>query len=297
MNVQAYLKKVKELEALCYEQEKIIYRIQAAMKKLSSPVLEKLKNYEVVYETPGPIYILLIWISCGILAFVPAGIIYVLLDLFGIKIKFLLVFVITTTVPTLCSLFADAHKNNIHIKNNEEIEKENHQISYRNSKAVSINKQKMDTLGLQLKKTENNLIKTRKLLNELYNWNIIHPKYRNFVAVCSLYEYYSTGRCSQLTGHEGGYNIYENEVRLNFIINKLDIVIQKLEAIKNNQYELYTAIVQSNQNFNKVSGCLENLVSHTEEIKNLTILNEYNSRITASNTETIKWIQTFDHIL
>lgn len=60
-------KKVKELEVSFYEQEKVIYRIQVAMKKLCSPVLEQLKSYEVVYETPDLIYIFLIWISCGIL--------------------------------------------------------------------------------------------------------------------------------------------------------------------------------------------------------------------------------------
>ncbi len=51
------------------------------------------------------------------------------------------------------------------------------------------------------------------------------------------------GRCVAFEGHEGAYNIYENEIRLNVVIQKLDDVIQKLDQIQDNQY--ICCIVQS----------------------------------------------------
>lgn len=90
------------------------------------------------------------------------------------------------------------------------------------------------------------LSETRNVLSRLYESNIIYPKYRNMVAMCSIYEYFATGRCTELTGPNGAYNLYESELRQNTIINKLDTIINQLEAIKNNQYMLYTEMVKTN---------------------------------------------------
>lgn len=87
--------------------------------------------------------------------------------------------------------------------------------------------------------------KTR--LSEIYEKNIVFPKYRNLVALSSLYEYICAGRCDALEGHEGGYNIYETEVRLDRIVTQLDMVIARLDAIRNNQFVLFSAIQEINQ--------------------------------------------------
>lgn len=96
------------------------------------------------------------------------------------------------------------------------------------------------------------LEKSQERLRSIYNKNIIFPKYRNLVAVCSLYEYICAGRCSTLEGHEGAYNIYETEMRLDRIITQLDKVIANLGAIRDNQFMLYSAI----QNMNQQSMCI-----------------------------------------
>lgn len=84
-------------------------------------------------------------------------------------------------------------------------------------------------------------------LDKLYSANIIHPKYRNLSAVSSLYEYIDTGRCSQLEGPHGAYNLFESEVRLDHILLKMDEVIEKLESIRQSQYQLYTAVTEGNR--------------------------------------------------
>ena len=68
---------------------------------------------------------------------------------------------------------------------------------------------------------------------------------RDFVAVSSFYEYISSGRCETLEGPNGAYNLYENEIRMNTVIEKLNNVIESLEEIKQNQFMIYSAIQEN----------------------------------------------------
>ncbi|MCL2576653.1 MAG: hypothetical protein FWE27_01190 [Defluviitaleaceae bacterium] len=103
---------------------------------------------------------------------------------------------------------------------------------------------------LNKRKAQNNSLisKTQKVLNELYNFNIIFPKYRgNIVPIANFCEYIGSGRCNSLEGHEGAYDIYENEVRLDRIIERIDVVIKSLDKIGETQCVLYNAITESNR--------------------------------------------------
>lgn len=107
---------------------------------------------------------------------------------------------------------------------------------------------KADLLKNEISDLEDQYYETKDILDEYYEKNIIFPKYRNIVAISSLYEYLESGRCSRLDGHEGAYNIYENELRQEIIIRKLDDVIQRLDMIADNQIMLYNAITECNKN-------------------------------------------------
>lgn len=74
---------------------------------------------------------------------------------------------------------------------------------------------------------------TKNTLTMLYNLRIngvlcLHPNYQGLVPISVIYGYFDTGRCTQLQGHEGAYNLYEDEKMKGMIINKLDIVSQQL---------------------------------------------------------------------
>lgn len=94
--------------------------------------------------------------------------------------------------------------------------------------------------------------KSRKCLQQIYDKNIIFSKYRNYSCVCTLYEYFTSGRCTTLEGHEGAYNILESEIRLNRIITQNDKIIENLKEIKENQWLLYEAIEESNCKVNQL---------------------------------------------
>lgn len=85
---------------------------------------------------------------------------------------------------------------------------------------------------------------TAALLRKYYATDMIYPKYRNLIAVCSLYEYFLSGSTDTL---KEAYNKYDNEVLLKAIITKLDEVVMQLDAIKQNQYMLYEAVLEGNR--------------------------------------------------
>lgn len=90
--------------------------------------------------------------------------------------------------------------------------------------------------------------------SEFLRWRQETLAYRNdlvdeydMVAVSTIYEYLASGRCYGLTGHEGAYNLYESEIRLGYIIGKLDNIDQNIYEMKHGQQMLYRAVQESRQ--------------------------------------------------
>ncbi len=113
---------------------------------------------------------------------------------------------------------------------------------------------------------EIDLLRERKnestsILTELYSKDIVYPKYRNLVMMCSIYEYLCSGRCITLDGHEGAYNILEMEIRLDRIIVQLDRVLSSLAQIQTNQYMLYDAIQEGNRIQGKILDNTNQIIS------------------------------------
>ncbi len=117
----------------------------------------------------------------------------------------------------------------------------------------------------------------RTLLNKVYSANIIFPKYRNYAAVSQIYEYLLSGRCSELEGPYGAYNLYESELRQNIIIDNL-VEINKQLATLNKTMNLICSAVQATHNL------LGNISSTLGRIETNTALTAYNSQCIANNT-------------
>lgn len=83
-------------------------------------------------------------------------------------------------------------------------------------------------------------------LKDLYSKGVVYAKYRNLVTIATLFEYIDSGRCFELEGPNGAYNLYEAELRADIIISSLNSIISNLEAIRNNQYTLYRSIEEAN---------------------------------------------------
>lgn len=201
-----------------------------------------------------------------------------------------------------------------------EIEKEQEEQRYNQEKEKAINKyndkkakakkeyEKKSNAHAVATKAVNQmqtpLDETKATLEKLYELDIIFPKYRNLVAVSTMYEYFASGRVSELEGPNGAYNLYEAELRQNLIINKLDVIITQLEDIKANQYSLYMELQETNRTLSGIASDVSKIVSSTEkivyntseianntqEIAEASHIIAFCSQITAKNTEAIKYI-------
>jgi len=137
------------------------------------------------------------------------------------------------------------------------------------------------------------LMESRRVLQEIYALDVIYIKYRNIVAACSFYDYIMSGRCNTLEGHEGAYNIFENQIRLDLIISKLDVVISKLEDIKENQFMLYHALSEGNELTSKLINNVQALSRSVDYNAKQTAIAAQNSQWAAEELSSLKRIKLF----
>lgn len=153
----------------------------------------------------------------------------------------------------------------------------------------------------EIEEAENLLKKLYECRNTLYSYNIVFDKYRNVVALSTFYEYLMAGRCTVLEGHEGAYNIYENEIRANMIIGQLTQVINKLDEIKDTQYMIYTELRSVNQSLDRLNETMDkalvsiqnmekdiaNISANTDLIAHNTTVSAYYSKVNAQLTNAL----------
>lgn len=63
----------------------------------------------------------------------------------------------------------------------------------------------------------------------------VYKTYQDIVPICQFIQYLESGRCDTLEGPNGCYNLYEQELRQNTIINRLDRIESCLSMIQSNQ--------------------------------------------------------------
>lgn len=118
----------------------------------------------------------------------------------------------------------------------------------------------------------------------MYDKGIIYRKYCTLPALTSIYEYFITGRCTELTGPHGAYNLYEDELRKDTVISQLNTVIENLEQIKQNQYLLYQQVKAIQENTSAIASELRQIKGYTVAIAQLTVLNAYYAALNERNT-------------
>lgn len=128
------------------------------------------------------------------------------------------------------------------------------------------------------------------VLENLYALNVIYPKYREMVPIITMWEYLDSGRCTDLAGANGAYNLYESETRQNIIISNLNQAVSMLAQIRDNQYALYEAIEESNIIAERMCYQNDSLLSLNESIKSNSEIAAYNSKIAADNSSVSAYI-------
>ncbi len=177
------------------------------------------------------------------------------------------------------------------ISKRKKIKKENRQIAKKNCQVAEYSKICAANLHAELNRAIPLYNQTLSILEQLYNQGIIYTKYRSLVPVSMLYEYLTSGRCSCLEGATGAYNLYEQEIRMNLIVSKLDDIINRLDQIQEHQSMLAHAIQESNHIAQNVYNSIIKCNSQLKEITENTESANYFAQISATNTRYIAWFK------
>ncbi len=189
-------------------------------------------------------------------------------------------------------------------QNNSDRAFEAEYAAYENTKAQDNQRVKKELLqknklGNEITRMQTALNSSRKNLNTLYSYNILNRDYRNIYAVASIYGYFEKGRTASLgfnpsTGDQGAYNIYENERRLNLIITNTQEILNKMDMVIKNQYELAAGLQNAEAKINSlcsgVSAFIYNAENSLNEIVQCQRITAYNSERAARELEYLSWM-------
>lgn len=172
---------------------------------------------------------------------------------------------------------------------NSAVSGENQKINVQNEQIKQACLKKVELVRIQLSKELQILSETKRILQAFYDKDIIYGKYRSLIPISVILEYFLSGRCRTLPD---AYNKYEDELRQNIIIDKLDVVIKKLDSIEQTQYMLYDALNSVNKNLSSVSSGVNNALQSMKRIEDNSAVSAYNSKIIADNTSYQSYLAT-----
>lgn len=145
----------------------------------------------------------------------------------------------------------------------------------------------------QISSVKEEQAKTKNALNAIYSLEIIHPSYRNLVAVSTFYDYFDKGICVSLSGRDGAYAFYEEALRFQRIETKLDVIISKLDEISENQRYIAELVREGNASLRRIEKQNDRMISQQSEIVENTALTEYNTRCSAESMAAIEAIEIY----
>lgn len=161
-------------------------------------------------------------------------------------------------------------------KAQEELEEENRRAHELWEEELRRKKQEDAAAVIQFKEDTailDDLKKTmKKMLDGHYSNGPIYRKYRTLPAICQLYEYFDSGRFTELGD---AYNQYELEVRLDRLIDNSEKALQVLYQIRDNQRLLFDALLAVRDSVYSVNGninrCIQKLdyIAYSQEISAL----------------------------
>lgn len=130
------------------------------------------------------------------------------------------------------------------------------------SKAVAdfdeSSKKSLSLMSQDIARQEKYISSVQNKLSKLYAQNVLHPNYQNWVAAATIYEYLDVGRCFELKGVHGAYNLYERELIAKKILASLSDI--------NSGVRYYGSQVNSSQQYIK-----EQLKECNRNIENLEV--------------------------
>ena len=313
IKLKAYLKCLYELEASLYFQQQVYNAVfQEQKRALSSYKVEQeiphqkaeSQSADGVLTASMVIFIIIfaiigfIWIanspSSGVLSFFIDGIKFIAILIGASFVGCLVGCLVGIPIKKLVEKAKMQEEIQRVTLQNQQFDRRNAEIRARNADSKALARRKGAAIEVRLNEIQQGINETRKTLEQYYGLDIVFEKYRNFVAISSIYEYFVSGRCQELEGPYGAYNKFEEELRQNMIIARLDDVLRSLSRIERNQNMLYNAIMETNRELQQIRRGIDGISSNIQRIESNSEITAYNSRIAAENTEYMKNLQIYD---
>lgn len=130
----------------------------------------------------------------------------------------------------------------------------------------------IEYLESAIRALEDNKIKLLKLLASLYSDGPIAPEYQSLAAECHILQYFNSRQKPVL---DKALDSYDEERRNQKIIEKLDVVIQKLDEIIENQGMLYRLMTQMNDKLDDIDDSLSRCEAQLDRTALASELNAY----------------------
>ena len=292
-DITNYLKHVFDLEKMLYQQNEILEHLRDSI----GSVNYQMKLEPEIYQEKRPSVVggIITSIVCAFFAILvyfgyvflkspeggaPGWFLNIMLGIIGIFVCFMvggIILVVSNVVQT------QSYNQQVRITNQENIE----EIQRYRKNLLEKGKTLNDEYALLADERK----KTKAVLNKFYSTNVIYPKYRSLPAIASLFEYMLSERCYGLTGHEGAYNLYENELRLGHIISTLDSISSDIKEIKQNQRMLYDVVSESQK---MTKSMFEQQVMNGQvlcDIRKSNQIMQYNQSQIANRMEHMHWLE------
>ena len=289
----AYIKQAIKLESNIVEQNIILHQFEECRKEKKPQLNEQAEHYVSIKESrfDSAFFLPIFFCAIGLIMLILIG---PLLDgqsggVIGVILLLGFAF-LGIGCYSLYSILNDKKKDREYnlnaIEENKQIREQNEAAKLEYDNAIKEWKETNSFLRDHLNKP---LIETKETLEKLYSLDIIYPKYRNLSALTSIYEYLESGRCTKLTGTNGAYNLYEDEMRKDRIISQLNTIIDNLEQIKQNQFMLYQQMNKILEETQQISASLRHIEYTTDAILGLTQLNVFFNSVTAENSAAVSF--------
>lgn len=178
------------------------------------------------------------------------------------------------------------YKLNRH-KHNERMERSNALYANVQNKIACYNRQLTDV--------NKEFRETNAFRNKFYSENVLPEKYRNLVAVSTMYQWLRDGRCTQIYGHGGLFDTYEYDLRLGAIVGNLQELNQKMNVALQNQQILIKEVRRGNEIAQNILQYAENISATQREMANDISSIKTSSNITAMQTSRIAMYQEYEY--
>lgn len=180
---------------------------------------------------------------------------YILLDVLGAICA--VVFCVSSYKAEEDAYYANSREINRKKKLKETKEAECTQLKGKVAEFDKFSKRALDAIQLDIEKQEKYIKDTKAKLAAIYAQNVLHPNYQNWVAAATIYEYLDIGRCYELKGPTGAYNLYEQELIAKKILDSLSAINHSISyygsSISNSQYYIRNQLSECNRNVERMT--------------------------------------------